>query len=309
MRFLIIAAFILALLPQSAGLPVCTQAIHDQAKYRAVGPDGQSYASYHPQVDPSGCAFDHEHGSNPALFDPAYRPPLGYSASKHGTTEGHAGFKLYSFRAGGYSWLLLHHFGTGNAPLAACTRHHTLDLAVRDDTQLLASLHLMADHGRAASNENGTLLQTACADQGTIPTSAGTRQFPIASGQNIGYEPWRASSLAPFVRLQNITFNTKDPQTACNDLTCSAAVQRPGAKGAWRELTLYPGFGVVATGAYSNTFTYEGMRQHITPGLDIRLAQGYTLYPYGGQSYIYAGASPTLDAVPFLKNPFVTGAN
>lgn len=316
MRSVTLLFLLFLFLPQSAGLPVCSAATHDQAKYRAVGPDGATYASWHPQIDAgAGCAFDHEHGSAPAIFDPAYRPLFGYSAAQHGMAEGHNGFKGYAFRAGGYAWYVLHHFGTGNASLAACTRHHTLDLAVRDDAQLLASLYLMADHGRAASNEAGIPpLQTTCADQGAIPTSAGARQFPIASGANVGYEPWRASSSAPFVRLQNITVNTKDPQTACNDLACAAAVRRADAvgmptKGAWRELTLYPGFGITATQTYSNTFTHEGMQQYIAPGLDIQLMQGYVLYPYDGQSYIYAGASPTLDAVPFLKNPFVVGTN
>src|SRR5690349_23145276 len=79
-------------------LPVCSAAVHDA--YRVQGPDGQWYASWHPQIDHySNCRFDHEHGSNPALVGPvtwdygsSLVPAYGYVSGKANESEGHAGF-------------------------------------------------------------------------------------------------------------------------------------------------------------------------------------------------------------------------
>lgn len=45
-------------------LDTCSPAVHDA--YRALGPDGKWYPTWHPATDPiSGCSFGHEHGMNP----------------------------------------------------------------------------------------------------------------------------------------------------------------------------------------------------------------------------------------------------
>lgn len=301
MKALLLFLPLIALLaPPSApvALLACTQAQH--AYYQAPGPDGRMYATWHPLVDMRhGCVHDHEHGSNPALFAPAAFPnaqgtwPLfGYSAGRMGMQEGHAGYKVYVFDDGsGRRWMLTQHQGTANAALAACIRHHTLDAAVMDIASgaVLTSTYQMADFGRAQSNEAGNpALTTACADQGAIPTSAGARQFPQANGANTGYEPWRAASgCSGALCSERITFNTKNPVTACADLTCSTNVPR-AANGTWRELTVYAGFGVPGVATINHYLFCSPIDPH---------------------SYAYSCQAGPLDAAPFIRNPFISGAN
>lgn len=304
--------------PQSAGLPVCSQAVHD--RYMAVGPDGVRYPTWHPQIDAYyHCAFDHEHGSDPALVLPGYKPLYGYSA--RGMPEGHPGFKGYAFSAGGYKWYITQHQGSSNAVKAACVQFHTLDVLAVDSTgQRVADVHLMADFGRAAANETYATLPTGCAQ----PTdSTGVREFSIVSLHNIGYEPWRVDKRDPWpgLRLQSITFNVLNPQTACADVTCTVALARQDpnvgpAIGTYRFLTLYPGFGIQATGAYSGTFSTDmhgampgDTQQYILPGLVALNGQTVALYPYNGQAMWYAPLVPGYDSMVFRLNPFVTGPN
>lgn len=80
----------------------CTQAVHDS--YFAVGPDGLRYPTWHPPVDPGGCASGHEHGRDPSgsdLFDEVGPIPFGYAnqhlpASGFGAVrnEDHVGHKV-----------------------------------------------------------------------------------------------------------------------------------------------------------------------------------------------------------------------
>jgi len=307
MKHLIAFLFVVSLLiPASVppALPACTAAQHDA--YRAKGPDGQWYATWHPQIDlVQGCIFDHEHGSNPALLAPAAIyganvqgtwPLFGYSAAQMGMSEGHNGFKVYVFddRAG-HRWMLTQHQGTGNAALAACTRYHTLDAAVLDIASgaILTRTYQMIDFGQAAVNETRQPLQTPCMDQSAIPTSAGTRQFPLASLRNIGYGPWRATTACSGEFCPaGITFNVKNPQTACQDITCTVALQRTAAygpeRGTWRELSVPAGFGF--------------------PGV-ATVPAALACLPVDALAYAYACVSGAYDTAPFLKNVFVTGAN
>ena len=311
---IILVLLLLYLVPrvqgQTGAWPVCDQTVHDAARYRATGPDGQSYATWHPQYDGyAQCVFTHEHGSDPALILPGYRPLYGYSARM--MPETHNGFKGYAFRAGGYSWYLTQHQGTGNAALAACARFHTLDILAVDDLGVAADLHLMGDFGRAVANETGQTLATNC--QQVQGNGTGIRQFPIASMGNVGYEPWRAGEVAPFVHLQNATFTALNPVTACDTVLCTVALTRANALGTHRILTVYAGFGVTANATYSNTFTFDvhGMsaQQYIRTELDARVSDAVALYPHGAQSYWYAPQYPGYDAYPFQRNPFVTGVN
>lgn len=86
---------------KAAGAPVqCSSALHDS--YKTTGPDGRSYPTWHPAVQPTGpeagCVFGHEHGENP--LDPNLQvanntpPAFGYIGSVAGADEPHAGFKV-----------------------------------------------------------------------------------------------------------------------------------------------------------------------------------------------------------------------
>ena len=82
--------------------------MHDQ--YAADGGDGYWYRTWHPQVDPSGCVFAHEHGDNPNSTESdeiraslaerpirfayiAHRMPM--PGEPNGHEEPHEGFKVF----------------------------------------------------------------------------------------------------------------------------------------------------------------------------------------------------------------------
>ena len=79
--------------PAPDGTPVCAGWVHD--RYTAVA-GGRRWPTWHPARDPRyGCAYGHEHGSNPRAFRyfrrtgmPAFGPIGGYA----GSDESHAGF-------------------------------------------------------------------------------------------------------------------------------------------------------------------------------------------------------------------------
>src|SRR5690348_8196075 len=184
-------------------LPLCSQAVHDS--YRVQGPDGVWYPSWHPQVDAeNNCHFDHEHGSNPALVGPvtwlygtSLVPAYGYTATKAGMTEGHAGFKTYVFQLQGYTWMITHHFGTGSPQVAACNRFHTFDLVIVDSSGVVkVNVHFMGDYGPAIAIDGaGDLTPTACPNQAANARAAGStgvRQIPVGTSGNGStlYEPW-----------------------------------------------------------------------------------------------------------------------
>lgn len=72
----------------------CTAEIHD--RYTVVGPDGNRWRTWHPQRDPSGCTFAHEHGDDPRTSNADNSlPAFGYIGSLVGRVEAHEGFKVY----------------------------------------------------------------------------------------------------------------------------------------------------------------------------------------------------------------------
>lgn len=290
----LIAILLLALLAVPAGaqttsvtLPRCSDAVH--AAYTTIGPDGAHYPTWHPPIDPSGCAFDHEHGSNPALFLPGVAwqagsgvwPAFGSSAARMGMSEGHAGFKVYVFRVGQYRVMLLQHQGTANAALAACTRMHTLDVWIWDEQagRMAVQAAQMADFGQAMAN---TTHAPIC---GTV-ASTGVRQLPVGP-QSVGYEPWRADVITGTLDTR-LTFNTLNPQTACDTLTCTANLARTDAYGA-------------ARGTY-RTLTVEWLK---LGGVSLLHA---TCKPYG-TDYFYDCSGATWDETPYRRNVLITGAN
>ena len=73
-----------------------------------------SYRTWHPQTDPSGCVFAHEHGDNPASIEnaeiAAVPPKFGYIGRRHpmpdepnGHDEPHEGFKVFVANRGDVS--------------------------------------------------------------------------------------------------------------------------------------------------------------------------------------------------------------
>ncbi len=78
----------------------CPAWVHD--RYVTVGPDGNMYPTWHPQVDPQyRCYFTHEHGDDPttSVANPAL-PAFGYVSKLGGFNEPHEGFKVFVTNAG-----------------------------------------------------------------------------------------------------------------------------------------------------------------------------------------------------------------
>ncbi len=320
--------------PGDVTFPVCSTAVHDS--YKATGPDGAQYATWHPQIDAKNvCHFDHEHGSNPAMFDATVKPLFGYTAGRMGMTEGHAGFKVYVIDdLNGRLWMILHHFGTANAPLAACTKHHTLDMAVKQSGVLVANVHFVGDFGKSVVNTTGAALApAACPDQATDATgSTGIRQFPVVTHGSVGYEPWRVDSSHVHTALGfqsgDLTINTPNAQTACDTITCTQAIARTDingtilANGTGRFVTFNGKAGGIGfTAVYSGTFYTDPMGMELRQPTDPDAVQQFQalglnfrtpILPHcravDAQAYAYScGANP--NAAPWQYNPFVTGAN
>lgn len=167
----------------------CPDWVHD--KYVAEGPDGVMYRTWHPIIDPdTGCLFGHEHGSDPRKF-PAYTAEMGpffdYTASAHGKSEPHVGFKVFVIDDHDRNlwWLVTLHQGTAGAK-RAFVQFHSLDMIVAQasDNKILANVHLMADTGSSASK---------CGQP--IPDSGpgGAGKFIPTNDCNDFYESWGAS--------------------------------------------------------------------------------------------------------------------
>lgn len=212
----IAAAALLALAPVYAvygGVnPVCSVVPH--AHFVWTGASGQELAAWHPATDPaSGCAFPHEHGSDPSKFIGAKRAgtlAFGALAQKMGMAEPHEGFKVYVVNNDGHgkAWMVVLHQGTAG-PKRATQPHHSLDLWMvrRRDRALLAEVHVIADFGRAVED---------C--EGLIPPPA-TRVLPsLAPGCSHDYEAWTTQlSVGGRLRAPGITFGVDNPTTVIDD--------------------------------------------------------------------------------------------
>jgi hypothetical protein len=238
------------------------------------------------------CYHRHEHGTNPKWFGGGKKPVFDYTASKHGMSEPHAGFKNYVLDSqDGTRWMITHHFGT--AGLArACSRFHTVDIAVKSIAtgELLADLHFMGDFGKSVVNSTGvSLTPPTCPDQATLAKdSHGIRKLPSKADGAMGYEPWRLSmpnSIVDFIA--SFTVNNPDAMVICNNSTCDQPVVT-GGSGSKRFFTpngdAYGNrFGIVA-GKYSGEFYTDvhgtkivsssdpgAVRQYIKPGAKMQV--------------------------------------
>ena len=170
--------------PAPDGTPICAAWVHDRY---TVERDGRFYATWHPPKDPRyGCAFGHEHGSNPRAFRYFRRtgmPPFGLVSDYAGSPEAHAGFKVFVANDDrkGLAWMMVLHQGSGS-PKRGTVRFHSLEtwLFRNRDGRMLAHTRQMADFGDAVSN---------C--PGADPRRA-WRLLPTP-GCRPGYEEWDTS--------------------------------------------------------------------------------------------------------------------
>ena len=143
----------------------CSAEVHDA--HVIAGGDGYRYRTWHPQVDPTGCAYAHEHGDDPArmtnLEIAAGPVRFGYIGRRHpmegeplGHEEPHEGFKVFIALPGEVNderrvnrvfSSSVFHMGTGG-PRRFTTRHHSADIRlIHPEFGLKAFTQLMMDSG------------------------------------------------------------------------------------------------------------------------------------------------------------------
>jgi hypothetical protein len=145
------------------GTPMCADWVH--ARY-SVERGGRSWPTWHAPRDPRyGCAFGHEHGSNPrafAYFARAGMPAFGHIGAFAGSDEAHAGFKVFAVNKDrkGLAWMVVLHQGSGS-PRRGVVRFHSLEtwLFKRRRGRLVAHTRHMADFGEALANCPGAELR------------------------------------------------------------------------------------------------------------------------------------------------------
>jgi hypothetical protein len=151
--------------PAPDGTPICAEWVHDE---HTVERGGRVWATWHPPRDPRyGCAFGHEHGSNPRAFRHFGRtgmPAFGLTTAFAGNEEPHAGFKVFLANDDrrGLAWMMVLHQGSAS-PRRGSVRFHSLEtwLFRRRGGRLLARTRQMADFGEAVSNCPGVEPRTA----------------------------------------------------------------------------------------------------------------------------------------------------
>ncbi|MGH2744890.1 MAG: hypothetical protein ACRDN8_20875 [Thermoleophilaceae bacterium] len=143
--------------PAPDGTPVCAEWVHDR---HTVERGGRSWPTWHPPRDRRyGCAFGHEHGSNPRAFRHFRRaamPAFGPIGTYAGSDEAHAGFKVFVANEDrqGLAWMVVLHQGSGS-PRRGSVRFHSLETWLFRNGhggRLAAHTRTMADFGEAIPN-------------------------------------------------------------------------------------------------------------------------------------------------------------
>ena len=171
------------------GTPFCAKWVHDR---HTVERSGRTWATWHPPRDPRyGCAFGHEHGSNPRAFRHFRRtgmPAFGPIGAFAGSDEPHPGFKVFVANEDrkGNAWMVVLHQGSGS-PRRGTVRFHSLETWLfrngrerrgrRPSGRLVAHTRAMADFGEAVANCAGAR------------RSATMRLLPTPHCRNV-YEEW-----------------------------------------------------------------------------------------------------------------------
>jgi len=142
--------------PAPDGTPICADWVHDRY---TVERGGRTWATWHPPRDPRyGCAFGHEHGSNPRAFRYFGRtgmPAFGLVSDYAGSPEAHAGFKVFVANEDRkrLAWMIVLHQGSAS-PRRGTVRFHSLETWVfrQRGRRMLARTRQMADFGNAVPN-------------------------------------------------------------------------------------------------------------------------------------------------------------
>jgi hypothetical protein len=164
--------------PPAVAGQLCPAWVHD--RYVTVGPDGKTYPTWHPQVDPTyRCYFDHEHGDDPRTsLANSSMPAFGFIGAAIGKTEPHEGFKVYVVNRGDkndegrtaqVSSRIVFHMGTGG-PKRFDTEFHSLQYDMVAPDGHFVHVAGMADTGVVGS----ICTRNASAPNRTVMTLPGT---------------------------------------------------------------------------------------------------------------------------------------
>jgi hypothetical protein len=167
--------------PAPDGTPICAGWVHDRY---TVERGGRLWPTWHPPRDPRyRCAFGHEHGSNPRAFRYFERtgmPAFGLVSDYAGSSEAHAGFKVFVANEDrkGLAWMIVLHQGSGS-PRRGSVRFHSLEtwLFRERGRRMLARTRQMADFGEAVPNCPG------------VDSRESWRLLPVP-GCRSSYEEW-----------------------------------------------------------------------------------------------------------------------
>src|SRR5262245_27040562 len=200
--------------PPVAGQP-CPPALHDS--YVTTGPDGKTYPTWHPAVDPqSGCYFGHEHGVAPrtSLVNSSL-PAFGYVGQLAASDEPHAGFKVFVQNHGAvnndgrtisHDVRMVFHMGTGGVKRFD-TRLHSLEY---DFSEVGGSGHAMHVKGMADTGGVGSICSNPRQGK-TVVTQPGT-----GCSVDSLYEIWAVVLNVGGRGQVNASFALFDPITVMN---------------------------------------------------------------------------------------------
>jgi hypothetical protein len=208
--------------------------------HTTVGPDGATYETWHPQIDPIyWCYFGHEHGSDPSLIPGAPLIPYEYVASNVPQNEPNMGFKEFIFKdMTGNHWVrFVIHAGTAS-DRRVCAQFHTLYVSIYDlNGNEEFGVGYKADYGAAFSTGdtgNQVLTPTKCGY--SMPGLAGQvddqqrRRLNVGSGSR-NYETWDAREETGAVLNLGMVqfdhaFDIRNPMSHCANRTCNSVVVR-----------------------------------------------------------------------------------
>jgi hypothetical protein len=204
---------------------LCPQWLHDT--YTTTGPDGDTYATWHPQVDPTyWCYFGHDHGSKPGLIPGSPKVPYQYVAAKVPQNEPNVGFKEFIFTYKGRYVRIVEHASTAMSR-RVCARFHTMYVMVYDaDGEELFRTGFKADFGAAISAaDQSTLTGSTCGysmEAVRVATNAFRRIRRDADSGS--YEVWRTVPTSGTTNLGlvlNHTLDIRDPYSFCPTSNCT----------------------------------------------------------------------------------------
>jgi hypothetical protein len=223
--------------PAATNTP-CAAWVHEL--HQTVAPDGNSYQTWHPQIDPVyWCYFGHEHGSNPALIPGAPLIPYEYVASNVPQNEPNMGFKEFIFKdMSGSHWVrFVIHAGTAS-DRRVCAQFHTLYVSIYDlDGNEKFGVGFKADYGAAfgtGDSGNDVLTPSGCgysmASLANQVDDQQRRRLNVGASSN-NYETWDSrEETAQVLNLGMVqfdhAFDIRNPMSHCVNMSCNSVVVR-----------------------------------------------------------------------------------